>query len=54
MWTKKNKSAAYERRQYDREMFRSSVVSLMWNVLAYRKQTSSFTQTDLAEQIGVH
>jgi transcriptional regulator with XRE-family HTH domain len=54
MWTKKNKSAENEFRDYARDSFRSAVVSLFWNILAYRKKHSGFTQTALAEKIGVH
>jgi hypothetical protein len=35
-------------------MFRSSVVSLFWNLLAHRKRESGFTLSDLASKVGVH
>jgi transcriptional regulator with XRE-family HTH domain len=54
MWTNKNKSVDREFREYAREMFRSSVVSLFWNILSYRKKNGGFTQTTLADRIGVH
>lgn len=54
MWMKKLPSAEIERRDYQREVFRSSVVSLFWNILAFRKKHSGFTQSALAERIGVH
>jgi transcriptional regulator with XRE-family HTH domain len=54
MWMKKSRSEADPRRQYDREMFRSSVVSLFWNLLAYRKAENGFTQQELADRVGVN
>lgn len=54
MWTKKQSSADIERRDYQRETFRASVISLFANVFAYRKKHSGFTLTALAEKVGIH
>src|ERR1700742_1983013 len=54
MWTRKNKSADITVSEYDRDVLKSSVVSLFWNILSYRKRESGFTLTDLAAKIGVH
>ena len=53
MWTKKNKSAD-PRREYDREIFKSSVVSLFWNLIAFRKKEAGVTFSALAEKLGIN
>lgn len=53
MWMKKSKSAE-PRREYDREIFRSSVVSLFSNLIAIRRKQVGFTFTALAEKLGIN
>jgi transcriptional regulator with XRE-family HTH domain len=54
MWMKKLKPNPDEMRDYERDTLRAAVVSLFWNILAYRKKERGFTLSDLAAKIGVN
>jgi transcriptional regulator with XRE-family HTH domain len=49
-WMRKRRSKDISLRQYDEQMFSSSIVGLFWNILSHR----GMTLTQLAELVGVN
>jgi transcriptional regulator with XRE-family HTH domain len=52
MSTSKKKIDAARLREYDRELLRSTFVSLFWGVISERRRRTKFTLQSLADKLG--